>query len=49
MFFGFLVFFGAIALMRAERTAIDRGAELQLVATVRPFLYAGAFGGIGSS
>jgi uncharacterized membrane protein len=47
MFFGFLVFFGAIALMRAERTAVDRGVQLELVATVRPFLYAGAFGGIG--
>lgn len=47
MFFGFLVFFGAIALTRAERTAFDRGVEVDLVATVRPFLYAGAFGGIG--
>jgi uncharacterized membrane protein len=47
MFFGFLVFFGAIALMRAEKTAVDRGVELNIVATVRPFLYAGAFGGIG--
>ncbi|MGM7776009.1 DUF981 family protein [Arthrobacter sp. KNU-44] len=47
MFFGFLVFFGAIALLRAERTAVDRGGQLELVATVRPFLYAGAFGGIG--
>lgn len=47
MFFGFLVFFGAVALMRAERTAVDRGVQLELVATVRPFLYAGAFGGIG--
>jgi uncharacterized membrane protein len=47
MFYGFLVFFGAIALMRAERNAVDRGVQLELVATVRPFLYAGAFGGIG--
>lgn len=47
MFFGFLIFFGAIAIMRAERAAVDRGAELDLLSTVRPFLYAGAFGGIG--
>jgi uncharacterized membrane protein len=55
MFFGFLVFFGAIALMRAEsraerradRTGLDGRVEFDLVATVRPFLYAGAFGGIG--
>lgn len=47
MFYGFLVFFGAIALMRAERNAVGRGVQLELVATVRPFLYAGAFGGIG--
>lgn len=47
MFFGFLIFFGAIAIMRAEKAALDRGLELDLVATVRPFLYAGAFGGIG--
>jgi uncharacterized membrane protein len=57
MFFGFLVFFGAIALMRAESRAERRAqrraespdlrVELDIVATVRPFLYAGAFGGIG--
>ena len=47
MFFGFLVFFGAIALMRAEKHAVDRGIQLELVAVARPFLYAGAFGGIG--
>ena len=47
MFYGFLVFFAAIALMRADRTAVDTGGKLELVATVRPFLYAGAFGGIG--
>jgi uncharacterized membrane protein len=59
MFFGFLVFFGAIALMRAESraerraqrraetTGPDGAVEFDLVATVRPFLYAGAFGGIG--
>jgi uncharacterized membrane protein len=47
MFFGFLIFFAAIAIMRAERVAIDRGVEFDLVSTVRPFLYAGAFGGIG--
>ncbi|WP_437772328.1 DUF981 family protein [Arthrobacter sp. KNU40] len=27
MFFGFLVFFGAIALLRAERTAVDAGGS----------------------
>lgn len=47
MFFGFLVLFGSFALMRAERAALDRAVELDLVATVRPFLYAGALGGIG--
>jgi uncharacterized membrane protein len=55
MFFGFLVFFGATALMRAEmraerraeRGGIEGEVEFDIVATVRPFLYAGAFGGIG--
>lgn len=47
MFFGLLVLFGSFALMRAERAAVDRAVELDLVATARPFLYAGALGGIG--
>ncbi len=47
MFFGFLIFFGAMAILRAERAALAHGAEFNLVSTVRPFLYAGAFGAIG--
>jgi uncharacterized membrane protein len=47
MLFGFLVFFTAIAIIRGERRALDREAEFDIVATVRPLLYAGAFGGVG--
>ena len=47
MLFGFLVLFGAIAIIRGERAAFDRGVDFDIVATVRPMLYAGAFGGIG--
>jgi uncharacterized membrane protein len=47
MYFGFLIFFGALALLRAEKSAVHRGVEFDLVATVRPLLYAGAFGGVG--
>lgn len=47
MYFGILIIFGAIAIIRAERAAAERGVEFDLVATVRPFLYAGAFGGVG--
>lgn len=47
MLFGFLVVFAAIAIIRGERTALDRGIPFDIVSTVRPMLYAGAFGGIG--
>ena len=47
MLFGFLVFFGALAILRGERLAVERGLVFDIVATVRPMLYAGAFGGIG--
>lgn len=47
MLFGFLVFFAALAILRGERAALDRGVAFDIVATVRPMLYAGAFGGLG--
>lgn len=47
MFFGLLVFFTALAILRGERRAYERNLPLDIVATVRPMLYAGAFGGIG--
>lgn len=47
MLFGTLVVFGGIAIIRAERAALSRGTELDIVSTIRPMLYAGAFGGIG--
>jgi uncharacterized membrane protein len=47
MFFGVLVFFTAIAIIHGERRALDRGTVFDIVATVRPLLYAGAFGGVG--
>jgi uncharacterized membrane protein len=47
MYFGALLLFGAFALLRAERASLDHGTPLDVVAVVRPFLYAGAFGGLG--
>jgi uncharacterized membrane protein len=47
MLFGILVFFTALAILRAERRAYERNVPFDIVATVRPMLYAGAFGGIG--
>lgn len=47
MLFGFLVFFAALAIIRGEKKAYDRQVPFDIVATVRPMLYAGAFGGIG--
>lgn len=47
MIYGVLVFFGAIAIIRGERAALDRQVPFDIVATVRPMLYAGAFAGIG--
>lgn len=47
MLFGILVFFAAIAMIRAEKAAFARGTEFDLVSAVRPILYAGAFAGIG--
>jgi uncharacterized membrane protein len=47
MLFGILVFFAALAILRGEKSALDRGVEFDIVSTVRPLLYAGAFGGIG--
>ncbi len=47
MLFGFLVVFAAIAIMRGEKNALDRGVEFDIVSTIRPMLYAGAFGGFG--
>lgn len=47
MFFGVLLLFAAFALIRAERASLDRGTAFDVVAVVRPFLYAGAFGGLG--
>lgn len=38
MLFGCLVSIGAIALMRAEKPAVDGGAELNIVAPVRTSL-----------
>lgn len=47
MLYGILVVFAAIAIIRGERHALDRVGEFDIVATVRPMLYAGSFGGIG--
>ena len=47
MLYGFLVFFASLAIIRGEKTAYDRGVPFDIVATVGPLLYAGAFGGIG--
>ncbi|HWV27642.1 MAG TPA: DUF981 family protein [Aeromicrobium sp.] len=47
MLFGLLVVFAGIALIRGERLAFERGVPFDVVSTVRPMLYAGAFGGIG--
>ncbi len=47
MYFGALLLFGSFALVRAERALLDRGTPFDVVAVVRPFLYAGAFGGLG--
>ena len=47
MLFGILVFFAALAIIRGEKRAYDRNVPFDIVATVRPMLYAGAFGGIG--
>lgn len=47
MLFGFLVVFAGIAIIRGEKNAFTRGVEFDVIATVRPILYAGAFGGIG--
>ena len=47
MLFGVLVVFAAIAIIRGERSALVRGTPFDILATVRPMLYAGAFGGIG--
>ena len=46
MYFGALLLTGGIALSRADRAAQAADRELDLVATARPFLYAGAFGGL---
>ncbi len=47
MLFGFLVVFAGIAIIRGEKNAFARGVEFDIFSTVRPMLYAGAFGGIG--
>lgn len=47
MIFGILVVFGGLAILRGEKLAFDRGVPFDLVSTVRPMLYAGAFGGFG--
>lgn len=47
MFFGFLVVVAGIAIIRGEKNALARGTEFNIVASVRPILYAGAFGGVG--
>lgn len=47
MIYGILVIFAGVAIVRGERIARDRGSQFDIVATVRPMLYAGAFGGIG--
>lgn len=47
MLFGFLVVFAGIAIIRGEKNAFARGTEFDIVAGVRPILYAGGFGGIG--
>jgi uncharacterized membrane protein len=47
MLFGILVLFAAIAIIRGEKRALDRTTEFDIVSTVRPMLYAGAFGGLG--
>lgn len=47
MFYGYLILFTGIAIIRAERLELIHGRTFDLVNTVRPFLYAGAFGGFG--
>ena len=47
MLFGFLVVCAGIALIRGEKNAFARGIEFDIFSSVRPILYAGAFGGIG--
>ena len=47
MLFGFLVVFAGIAIIRGEKNAFARGIDFDILPSVRPMLYAGAFGGIG--
>ena len=47
MLFGVLVVFAGIAIIRGERNAFARETEFDIVSSVRPILYAGAFGGVG--
>jgi len=47
MYFGALLLFGAFALVMAERASQAHNIPLDAMAVVRPFLYAGAFGGLG--
>ena len=49
MYFGALLLFGAFALMLAERASQDHQTPLDVVAVVRPFLSAGAFGGLAAA
>ena len=46
MYFGVLIAFAGIAIIRGERSALAHEVEFDIVASVRPMLYAGAFGGI---
>jgi uncharacterized membrane protein len=46
MYFGALLLFGSFALIRAERAAQGSETGLDVVSVVRPFLYAGAIGGL---